>query len=286
MSNYTVEEICRKGSPYALSMVLRAVGSGEPFVRYKDIKAELEQRLGIKSIFTVQIGAVAGAMMDDILSADPKAPLINVLICRGDRIPGRGAGGYLARRYGEPALSDWALVPLKRKREIVEQERQKVLAYPNWRALAEKLYGDLPELNPLVPEQVLDYEPRHGGLPESDEHKRLKEWVLRNPERLGITPRPDYANPEEGLLSGDEVDVMFRCGGTFYVVEVKSRRSNDADFRRGIYQCIKYRAVKLAEQFPSQPRVVAMLVTESQMPKDLVDRAKLLQVEWHKVAIS
>jgi hypothetical protein len=286
MSSYTVEELCRKGSPYALAMVLRALGSGEPFVRYKDIKAELEQRLGFQSIFTVQIGAVAGAMMNDILSVDPKAPLINVLICGGDRIPGRGAGSYLARRYGDPALNDWALVPLQRKREIVEQERQKVLAYTNWRALAEDLYGNLPELSRVVLEQTQDYEPKHGGPPESDEHKRLKEWVLSNPERIGIAASPDYAAPEEVLLSGDEVDVMFRCGETFYVVEVKSCRSNDADFRRGIYQCIKYRAVKLAEQAPSHPRVVAILVTESQMPKDLVDRAKLLQVEWRKVTPS
>lgn len=287
MPNYTVEELSVNGSPYALAMLLRALNSNESYVTYGDIKSELEQQLGIASIFTVQVGEVAGRMMNDILAVDPRAPLINVLICRPNGIPGRGAGSYLARRYNDPALNEWDSVPIARRRELVEQERLKILAYRDWQLIAKKLYKRLPNLASKTEKlKEQDYNPERGGEAESPEHRRLKEWVLKNPSQLGIQTTPDYANCEEKLLSGDEIDVVFRCGDTFYVIEVKSRRSNDVDFRRGVYQCVKYRAVRLAEQLPTRPKVVAMLVTEAQLPRDLIQRAKLLDIEWLEVKIS
>jgi hypothetical protein len=102
---------------------------------------------------------------------------------------------------------------------------------------------------------------------------------------LGIDTEPDHAEKEAKLLSADEVDVLFRCRGTFYAVEVKSRRSNDADFLRGIYQCAKYRAVKEAEQAPFGVPVVPVLVTETKMPKHLVDRAVQLGISCRTVKL-
>ena len=279
MPSYTVQEIASKGSPHAFAMLLRSMDSGEPFVTYGAIKAELEQQLQIPSIFTVQIGAVAGSMMDAILRLDPKAPLINVLICRPDGIPGRGAGGYLATRYRDPSLRDWENVPRHRKLALVERERRKILAYSNWKKLGKRLYGKLPRAAVEPPEgNEHDFNTGRGGEAESPEHRRLKQWVHEHPASLGIDTEPDIAEMEAKLLSGDEVDVLFRCRGTFYAVEVKSRRSNDADFRRGIYQCVKYRAVKEAEQAPFVVKVVPVLVTETKMPKHLVDRAVQLRI--------
>ena len=129
LAAYTVEEISRRGKPFAFVMLMQALEDGEPFVTYGAIKTELEQQLRIPTIFPVQIGAVAGALMDDILREDPRAPLINVIICRRDGIPGRGVAGYLAARYRDPALRNWAEVPRKRKLALVERERQKILLY-------------------------------------------------------------------------------------------------------------------------------------------------------------
>ena len=286
MSSYTVREVATKGSPHAFAMLLRAIDSGEPFVTYGAIKAELEQQLQIPSIFTVQIGAVAGTMMDAILREDPKAPLINVLICRPDGIPGRGAGGYLATRYRDPSLRAWENVPRDRKFALVERERREILAYSNWKKLGERLYGKLPEPAVVRPEgNEHDFGSGRGGEAESPEHKRLKQWVHGHPASLGIDAEPDLAEMEARLLSGDEVDVLFRCRDTFYAVEVKSRRSNDADFLQGIYQCVKYRAVKEAEQVPFVVKVVPVLVTETKMPKHLVDRAVQLGISWHAVKL-
>lgn len=285
MPSYTVQEMAANGSPYALAMLLRALDNGEPFVTYGAIKAELEHQLKIPSIFTVQIGAVAGVLMDAILQVDPKAPLINVLICHSDGIPGRGAASYLATRYRDSAIRNWAEVPRRRKLELVERERRKILEYPGWRSIAKKLYGALPD--PAVAPQEGNEHDFHGrgGQAESAEHSRLKHWVHAHPEVVGIIGEPDLAEMEAKLLSGDEVDVMFRCGGTFYAVEVKSSRSNDADFLRGIYQCVKYRAVKQAEHTPFEVRVVAVLATETRISKQLADRAEQLEILWHQVEV-
>jgi len=67
------------------------------------------------------------------------------------------------------------------------------------------------------------------------------------------------------LLSGDEVDVFFEATNSADLVEVKSRRSADSDYMRGVYQCIKYRAVFRAQREGTTPdlNIRAILVNPS-----------------------
>jgi hypothetical protein len=102
-----------------------------------------------------------------------------------------------------------------------------------------------------------------GGPAESEEHKRLKAYVLAHPTLVGAKGRLVDQRDEYCLLSGDEVDVFFAKDDEFWLVEVKSERSNEQDFIRGCYQCIKYRAVFEAQLRRTLPdsRVHAALVT-------------------------
>ena len=50
------------------------------------------------------------------------------------------------------------------------------------------------------------------------------------------------------LPSGDTIDVLFRNGLDWIAVEVKSSLSNSLDITRGLFQCVKYRAVIEAVQ--------------------------------------
>lgn len=288
MSNYTIQRLCDNGKPFAMAMLLRAIHSGEPFVTYGTIKAELEKQLKIAPIFTVHIGPVAGTLMDDILREDPRAPLLNVMVARPNGIPSEGVSGYLSDRYGDKGLKDWKKVPRVEKLRIVERERQRIFAYPDWETIARRLYGDPRKLLAQInPEESRDFDPnwRFSSTPESKQHRRLKIWVSKNPGAVGVRPNPLFTNMEARLLSGDEVDVMFSSGTTFHVVEVKSRRSNFADYQRGIYQCVKYREVKRAEHAPFKVEVHALLVTEATLPTELQVRAKILGVKWQQVSI-
>ncbi len=81
-------------------------------------------------------------------------------------------------------------------------------------------------------------------------------------------------------MSGDRVDVVFCAEREIVAIEVKSRDSNWADLRRGIYQCVKYKAVLLAQD-DCLP-VDSWLVTETALDGDLKALAKKLGVK-HKV---
>ena len=85
-------------------------------------------------------------------------------------------------------------------------------------------------------------------------------------------------------LSGDRVDVVSYARDRTVAIEVKSRDSNWADLRRGVYQCVKYRAVLAAQDIRRNPIVETWLVTESPLPGDLKALARRLGVRTRQVA--
>lgn len=85
------------------------------------------------------------------------------------------------------------------------------------------------------------------GCGEGDNHKKLKEYIFNNPAAIGIGNVAER-DMERILLSADRLDVWFRqYDGTCIAVEVKSSISTDADVMRGLYQCVKYKAIMDAE---------------------------------------
>lgn len=290
MSTYSIEQLCKDGPQFAMAMLIECINVGEPFVTYGDICAELEHQLNIKKIFPIQIGHVAGTLMNRILELDPKAPLINVLITRPNGIPGKGAGGYLAERYNNKRLHKWDNVSSKKKKEIIERERKGIFNYSGWRDINKELFGKTTKVR-LRKKAGTEYDysgsnGNHGGSAESQEHKKLKQWVAKNPQKIGIRKSFSSSTLESRLLSGDVVDVLFSSGSAFKTVEVKSCRSNDEDFRRGIYQCVKYREIKKAEHLPYEIDVQSILITERELSPELKERAKLLNVKWKRVSVN
>ena len=85
-------------------------------------------------------------------------------------------------------------------------------------------------------------EPR-GGPGEGEAHRTLKEHICGNPLSVGVDLKGAKAETEKNLPSGDTIDVFFENRTSWIGVEVKSDQSGENDIRRGLYQCIKYRAV-------------------------------------------
>ena len=291
MSHYRVKQLGDVGSQFAMAMLLNSLQFGEPFITYGAIKKELEHQLQIENIFSTHIGHVAGSLMNRILEIDPEAPLINVLITRPNGLPGKGAGSYFADRYKVESYRKWDEVPPKKKRHLVNLEREKILLYNNWEKLNAKLFG--PTAKDKIRKEIGSEQDgfsksgkNYGGPAESDEHKKLKAWVACNPDKIGLMKEFGIGETESSLLSGDTIDVLFSNGINFATVEVKSCRSNDDDFRRGIYQCVKYRKIKEAEHFPYRIKVKTVLVTERELNPELKERARLLKVEFKQVKVN
>ena len=239
---------------------------------------EIAERLGkdLKIAGTVSprhIGHVAGTLMDRIQAVYPSAPLLNVLVVVDTQgQPGTGADGYLQTRF---SLSGSSFT--NRRRRLVTRAAEEVYAFELWPQIYRRLFRrNAPpsdtaalisgtEVDGDPPPTTGNSGPRFGGQAESTEHKKLKEYVRTHPQCIGGAPRQHIAEKEKLLLSGDKVDVFFEMDHVGHLVEVKSIRSTEPDLRRGVYQCIKYRAVFRAQCQRTMPdlRLKAVLVTET-----------------------
>jgi hypothetical protein len=84
---------------------------------------------------------------------------------------------------------------------------------------------------------------KYGPRGEGAAHKRLKEWVARNPQELGLTAVVQRTK-EYAFRSGDAADVLFRMRKDKYaVVEVETYYPLP-----GAHQVLKYRTLKCAEE--------------------------------------
>lgn len=256
---------------------------------YGAVKARLEAETGFSTVFATRIGFVAGALMERIQQVDADAPLINVLVVnQQDRMPSKGAGSFMAQRFKNTKLggTDYRQHHPKMWRNYFERAAAEVYATSaeEWATLYQKTFGT------SLPQDLIAAErnKRHNGNEddfgvgrhkygvggESEFHKALRLWVTANPGKISRSFEGARCETEFYLDSGDRVDVVFHLADRTIVLEVKSRISNDVDLKRGVYQCIKYRAVKAAMDVREHACVKAILVTEGKPSGEIMAMLK------------
>lgn len=175
---------------------------------------------------------------------------------------------------------DYNSMDTETKAKIVKGYNTEAFDYEHWPRVLTALC-----LAPSVEYSDADEEKIRQGIGnsygESDAHKQLKSFLVHHPEKIGIKGVVRATN-EFTLLSGDRLDVYFeQKDGIRVAVEVKSKISSDDDILRGIYQCVKYKAVLDAENFvhgnPSDTRVI--LVIEGKLSASNHSVANILKVE-------
>lgn len=265
MGNYTLDFLQEAGPKYAMGYLLPRI-SARSNITYGEIAERLCQDLDIKGkIFATHVGYIAGPLQDRIHELEPDAPLLNVLIVRADsEEASSGVDGYLKRKYNLPKRRD---IDPDQKSVLLQQAAQEVYSFGRWAEIYRKAFkAPPPSEDPSKDIEGTERDGQtRGGPAESEEHKRLKAYVLAHPHLVGAKGRLVHKQDEYCLLSGDEVDVFFAKSDEFWLVEVKSQRSNERDMIRGCYQSIKYRAVFEAQLRRTLPtaRVHAVLVTSA-----------------------
>lgn len=160
---------------------------------------------------------------------------------------------------------------------MVEDEAALVYGYPRWDGVYQAAYDRrLPAAREDLAGTERDGTGRGGG--EGVNHRELKRLVARDPSLVRKGLRAENTEMEAKLLSGDKVDVVSVTHDRRVAIEVKSRDSNWNDLRRGVYQCVKYRAVMAAEHIGREPTVETWLVTETTLPSELKALARRLGV--------
>ena len=172
-----------------------------------------------------------------------------------------------------------------KKEAIVEKVLGEVFSYPRWLDVLEEL--GLSPIAPLNTQYERITEDHHGGSNESEAHKRLKYYVAEHPESVRLKKSLAPGKTEHRLPSGDIPDVLFQDPNCRIAVEVKSRKSNKNDLRRGLFQCVKYRALLRAcrslegETYEAD----ALLAIEGSLPKELIAVRNTLGIRVESVKV-
>lgn len=276
MSTATISEPISGDKPYqvraraALPLLVRQAEAGAP-VFYSDLAEEL----GMPNPRNLNyvLGSIGQSLERLSKAWKSKVPPIQCLVVnKNTGLPGEGIGWFLVKK------EDFASLPLRQKRAIVEAELQHVFSYPRWGEVLEAL--DLEPTTSDFTAFVKKAASGFGGV-ESEEHKALKAYVAQNPKVVGLGANTQKGTTEHPLPSGDCLDVSFRGNKVWVAAEVKSSISAEADIVRGLFQCVKYRAVMeavlLSESRPQNAR--ALLVLESKLPPSLISLRNMLGVE-------
>lgn len=199
-------------------------------------------------------------------------PIQCLVVNRATGLPGDGIDWFV-RDIGE-----FKGLSLRKRQAILDGVLAKVFAYPRWNEVL-KAFGLSPVSTGYA--EIIDRAATYGTGAESDLHKALKKYVAMNPQIVGLPIHIGNGESEYGLPSGDCVDVFFTHAAVRTAVEVKSRISNDTDIVRGIFQCVKYRAVLMAciAAENSDDSADVVLVLEGALPGSLRVLRNILDIK-------
>lgn len=255
-------------------------------ITYGQLDAELQRRGWGHHVHATAYSHPAGAIGDACLEVkketDEKIPPLNAIIVNASsRIPGNGCDYYLATYLDKNRslnLTD------EQRKVMAEETMEEVFRFQTWDEVLdrfgfESIQGDISALESDTQSRA----PRKGGWstgPESPEHQELKKWVAGNSHILKGKIHYGSGQTEWQFASADRVDVMFEHEDGSLAVEVKAANANEADLERGIYQCVKYRALLRAELKASGkiPNGSSLLITETRLSYTLQELADLLGV--------
>jgi hypothetical protein len=264
------DKLYQQRARLALPLLVRQAEAGVP-IFYSSLAAELGMSNPRNLNFV--LGSIGQTMERLSRAWKQKVPPIQCLVInKATGLPGEGIGWFLVKK------EDFAALPLRKKRAIVDAELGHVYTFPRWRDVLTAL-----SLTPASPDFGAVIAEASGGFGggESEQHRALKEHVAGNPSVVGLPAATPAGETEFPLPSGDFLDVSFSGEDMWVAAEVKSAISDEADVVRGLFQCVKYRAVMEAvmrsEGRPQSAR--AVLVLESSLPLSLLPLRNLLGVE-------
>lgn len=197
MSTATISEPISGNKMYqvraraALPLLVRQAEAGAP-IFYSDLAEEL----GMPNPRNLNyvLGSIGQSLERLSKEWKVKIPPIQCLVVnKNTGFPGEGIGWFLVKK------EDFARLPLKQRRAILEAELQHVFSYPNWQEVLKAL-----ALKPTTSDFTPFVNKAKGGFGggESDEHKALKEYVVQNPQVIGLGMSTPVGTTECLLPSG------------------------------------------------------------------------------------
>lgn len=243
---------------------------------YGEAKERLQDECRISVGYATNLKHIADELMKRFHCVDPSLPLITALLVnKGTKLPGHGFRPFIARHFNKPRLYGEDISSPYYRRMCHKAMEQAFDYGRRWNDAYELTF----ETALLDDEDDrFKHKGRRGKGGEGRHHQKLRHWVFDNPKEISPKMRVMDKDMEFPLLSGDRVDVVYHAPMTVLAIEVKPKFCGKGEFVRGIYQCVKYRAVLEAQHIDSKHKVDVLLVTEERLPKkqrELADRLKI-----------
>ena len=267
------EKLYIKRARIAFPILVRQAIAEKP-IYYSDLAKEMNMPNARNLNFV--LGAIGNSLQDLEEKTGKKIPVLNCLVInKSEEMPGVGIEGFIEQE-------DFILLNKNQKRKIIDKVLSDIYLYKDW-------YWVLSELNLKPLETDFDNkfkEPRpiyfgRGG--ESQEHKDFKNFVAKNPKKFGLSSKL-IGITEYELPSMDLIDVVFETKDELIGIEVKSFISNLTDIKRGLFQCVKYKALLEAKQIVNDciPNCRVILALENKLPAGLVAMKNQLGIEVYE----
>lgn len=256
-------------------------------ITYGDWAGEIKKSLGAgvnpRNLNTVA-GLIGDICKDYAEKTGTRTPEINLIVVNKQTgIPGEGADLYM-KRFCEKSLvgrTDRKPLDRKEKQTIIKIAAEEIFDFSEWEGVLEA-YGLETVRNGGKAMKRKRVRPRrkdwHKG-PESVAHKRLKRRIASNSGLVGVKRR-ETGEEEHLLWSGDKVDVYFKEAAV--AVEVKAGNAAFGELHRGVFQCIKYKALLGAQQISEWevPTADCRLAIGGRLPDELRNLCERLEVEY------
>ncbi len=220
------------------------------------------------------LGCIGTTLNDLAREWGSDVPPIEALVVNiATRLPGPGFDGFLTEK-GE----SWD--NKAERRAVIETYWAEIYAYPYWTDVLKEL--GLSETDDPAEDIIAKAGKRGGG--EGPEHLALKKIICANPQMVGLEKRALSGILEYDLPSGDSIDVVFDLPRLVHAVEVKPASAGRSDVARGLFQCVKYRAVLQAlASYKHDPRDISVcLALGGALPNALVPLRNSLNVDVYE----
>jgi len=246
----------------------------EKTIYYSDLAEEV--RMPNPRNLNYPLGAIGNALVALAKrTKTKKIPVINCLVVnKTDNLPGEGITWFIDKK-------DFDKQTKNQKEKTVDRLLANIYAYPDWYWVLEQLGLEPATTNyqkKLKTKRTKRTSGRGGG--ESQQHLRFKNYIAKHPDLFGLPPNLK-GQTEYELPSMDTVDVLFKNGDERIGIEVKSKISDTPDISRGLFQCVKYKALIEAEQKANDelPNCRVALALEGKLPKELIGLKNQLGIE-------
>lgn len=262
------DELYQGRARAALPLLVRQAIAQEPII-YSHLAAEL----GMPNARNLNyvLGSI-GTTLQEVAAKTKKfiPPLTAIVVNQQTGLPGEGVSEFIGEQ-------DFARLPRKEQRLLVDKLLSEIYIYKGWSELLSQLGLDV---CPPQNEALLEAAGAMQAGGEGPLHKQCKQLIYSAPELLKLPKRTLQSEMESRLPSGDVVDVLFKYQSEWVAVEVKSRISTEADIVRGLYQCVKYRALIEAYQITIglAPSGRVILALESEFPQTLLPIKNMLGI--------